>query len=63
MSITPEQQMLEELTDQLRWNTEILDIAGGMSPELLQKIGPVLTQNQELIEKANQKIGEIKQST
>jgi len=63
MSITPEQQMLEELTDQLKWNTEILDIAGGMSPELLQKIGPVLTQNQELIEKANQKIGEIKQST
>ena len=55
--------MLEELTDQLKWNTEILDIAGGMSPELLQKIGPVLTQNQELIEKANQKIGEIKQST
>ena len=63
MIITPEQQILAELTDQLKLNTEMLDIASSVTPELSKSVESLLTQNQELIQRANQKIDEIKQSS
>ena len=61
--ITWEQQILADLTDQLKWNTEILDITkDSMESETLKNVENLMTQNRELIQKANQKIDEIKQA-